>query len=100
MKNLRFIIPAAILISLGATASLQAGPGVDYFGRVDTVSQSAKAARDAAARTPTSECKITETVRVTTGPHGIPTHQVVSTNMDCSKCNDASMACCAGKAKS
>jgi hypothetical protein len=99
MKNLRYIIPV-ILVTLGATASLQAGPGADYFKRVDSVSASAKTARDTTAQNLESKCKVTEVVRVTTGPRGIPTHQVVSTNMDCSSCNDSSMACCAGKAKS
>jgi hypothetical protein len=89
MKNLRYIVPA-LLFSLAATASLQAGPGADYFKRVETVSASAKA-----AQAPASQCKVTEIVRVTTGPHGIPTHQVVDSKMDCSSCNDSSMACCA-----
>lgn len=99
MKNLRTLFPA-LLIAFAATASLQAGPGVDYFRRVDSVSASAKAARDTAALLPVSKCKITEIVRITTGPHGTPTRQVVSTNMDCSSCNDSSMPCCAVKAKS
>ncbi len=99
MKNLRTIIPA-LLIAFAATALLQAGPGVEYFKRVDSVSASAKAARDTAAQTPASKCKITEVVRITPGPHGTPNSQVVSTNMDCSSCNDSSMACCAGKTKS
>ena len=100
MKNFRSIIPVAIILSLGATASLQAGPGVEYFNRIDSVSKSAKTARDTVAQTPAAKCKVTEVVQVTPGPHGVPTHQVVSTNMDCSKCNDSSMACCAIKAKS
>jgi hypothetical protein len=98
MKNLRSIIPVAIILALGATASLQAGPGVDYFKRVDAVSTSAKAARNTSTQAPAAKCKVTEIVQVTTGPHGVPTHQVVGTNMDCSKCNDSSMACCAVKA--
>ena len=99
MKTLRIIIPA-LLLTLGATLSLQAGPGVDYFKRVDSVSAATKTARDTAAQTPASKCKITEVVRVLPGPHDTPVHQVVSTNMDCSSCNDSSMTCCAGKAKS
>jgi len=98
MKTLRYIVPA-LLVILGATISLQAGPGVEYFKRVDAVSASAKTARDTAAQTPAAKCKVTEVVQVTTGPHGVPTHQIVGTNMDCSSCNDSSMACCA-KAKS
>ena len=99
MKNLRIIIPA-LLIAFAATASLQAGPGVEYFKRIDSVSASAKTARDTAVQAPISKCKITEVVRITPGLHGTPTHQVVGTNMDCSTCNDSSMACCAAKAKS
>jgi hypothetical protein len=99
MKNLRYILPA-IFITFGATASLQAGPGADYFKRVDSVSSSAKTTRDTAALAPASKCKVTEVVQVTTGPHGVPTHQVVGTNMDCSSCKDIPMACCASKAKS
>ena len=94
MKNLRYILPALIL-SLGAAASLQAGPSPDYFNRAEAVAASAKA-----AQVPTSKCKVTEVVRVTTSPHGTQPHKVVSTNMDCSSCKDSSMACCATKAKS
>jgi hypothetical protein len=100
MKNFCSLIPVAILLTLGATVSLQAGPGVDYFKRVDSVSASAKTARDTAVQAPVSKCKVTEVVQVTTGAHGISTHQVVSSNMDCSSCKDSSMACCAVKAKS
>jgi len=100
MKNFRSILPVTILLVFGATASLQAGPGVDYFKRVDSVSASAKTTRDTTAQTPATKCKVTEVVRVTTGAHGIPTHQVVSTNMDCSNCQDSAMPCCASKAKS
>jgi len=99
MKSLFTLIPVAILLTFGATASLQAGPGAEYFKCVNAVSTSAKTARDTAVQAPVSKCKVTEIVQVTTGPHGVPTHQVVGTNMDCSKCNDSSMACCAIKAK-
>ena len=99
MKNFRYILPA-ILITIGATASLQAGPGADYFKRVDSVSASAKTTRDTTAQNPASKCKVTEIVQVTTGPHGFPTHRIVGTNMDCSSCKDSSMACCASTAKS
>jgi hypothetical protein len=100
MKALLSIIPVAILLTFAATASLQAGPGAEYFKRVNAISTSAKTARDTAAVTPSSKCKVTEVVQVTTGPHGVPTHQVVGTNMDCSSCDNSSMACCAVKAKS
>ena len=99
MKILRTILPV-ILIAVGATASVQAGPGVDYFKRTEAVSASAKAAREMAAQAPLLKCKITEVVRITPGIHGVPVRQVVSTNMDCSSCSDSSMACCVGKAKS
>ena len=99
MKSFLSIIPVALLLSFCATASLQAGPGAEYFKRVDAVSASAKTARDSAAVTPVSKCKVTEVVQVTTGPRGVSAHQVVTTNMDCTSCNDSSMACCAIKAK-
>ena len=99
MKSLRYIVPA-LLITFGSSAALQAGPGVEYFNRVDSVARSAKVTRTHTEQTTTAKCKLTEIVRVTTGPHGTPTHQVVSTSMDCSDCNDSSMACCAGKTKS
>jgi len=99
MKSLFTLIPVAILLTFGATASLQAGPGAEYFQRVNAISRSSKIALDTAVPTPASKCKITEIVQVTTGPHGVPTHQVVGTAMDCFKCNDNSMACCAVKAK-
>jgi hypothetical protein len=100
MKNLRLILPVMILVILGPSTSLRAGPGAEYFTRVDSVSKSAANARNNAAPAPTSKCKVTEVVQVTTGPHGTPVRQVVSTNMDCSSCNASSMACCACKAKS
>jgi len=85
---------------LGASSSLHAGPGAEYFARIDSVSKSAAVARNNAIQTPTSKCKVTEVVQVTTGPHGTPVRQVTGSNMDCSSCNDSSMACCASKAKS
>lgn len=94
------LISSVALAFFGASTSAFAGPGVDYFKRVDSVAASTKAARDIAAQGPESKCKVTEVVLVTTGPHGTPTRQVVSTKMDCSNCNDSSMSCCAGKAKS
>jgi len=100
MKNLRLILPVIALVILGASTSLRAGPGAEYFTRVDSVSKSTAAARSNATPAPASKCKVTEVVQVTTGPHGTPVRQVVSTNMDCSSCNDTSMACCAVKAKS
>ncbi|MFT3868695.1 MAG: hypothetical protein QM715_09360 [Nibricoccus sp.] len=99
MKSFRILLPLVALVALGSS-SLSAGPGADYFTRVGAVARSAKAARDAAAQTPTSKCKVTEVVQVTTGPRGLPIRKVVSTNMDCSDCNDSSMSCCATKAKS
>ena len=99
MKNLRLILPVIALIVLGTSPSLRAGPGAEYFTRVDSVSKSAATARNNALSAPTSKCKVTEVVQVTTGPHGTPIRQVVGSNMDCSSCNDTSMACCAGKAK-
>jgi len=100
MKKFLSAIPVALLLTFAATVSVQAGPGIDYFKRVSSVSASAKTARDAAAPASASKCKITEVVQVTPGAHGVPLHQVVSSKMDCSTCNDSSMACCAIKAKS
>jgi hypothetical protein len=100
MKNLRLILPVITLVTLVASTSLRAGPGAEYFSRVDSVSKSAVAARNNTAQAPTSKCKVTEVILVTTGPHGTPIRQVVSSNMDCSSCNDSTMACCTGTAKS
>lgn len=97
MKNL-VLLSALALIALGGSTSLVAGPGADYFTRVESVSKSAVAARSKEA--PTSKCKVTEVVQVTTGPRGLPIRNVISTNMDCSNCKDSSMPCCASKAKS
>jgi hypothetical protein len=97
MKNLVLLSVFAV-IALGANTSLVAGPGADYFKRVDSVSKSAVAARS--NEDPTSKCKVTEVVQITTGPRGMPVRTVVSTNMDCSNCKDLSMPCCASKAKS
>lgn len=97
MKNLHFL-PLLALAVIGASTSLVAGPGVDYFKRVESVSKPAVAARNDPA--PTSKCKVTETIQVTTGPHGAPVRQVIGSAMDCSSCNDSSMSCCAAKAKS
>jgi hypothetical protein len=98
MKKLYLLI--STLAIFGATSALRAGPGAEYFTRVDSVSKSSSTARNNAVQAPTSKCKVTEVVQVTTGPHGAPVRQVISTNMDCSQCKDSSMSCCAGKAKS
>lgn len=102
MKSLRLLLPVVALAALG-TASLHAGPGADYFTRVGSVARSAAAARAAAESVKpatTAKCKVTEVVQITTGPRGLPVRRVISTSMDCSACNDASMPCCAAKAKS